>query len=33
VETVEDLAAHDAAELAEITNASPSQAQDWLDQL
>jgi len=32
VETVADLAARDAAELAEITNASPSQAQDWLDQ-
>ncbi|WP_324665107.1 class III poly(R)-hydroxyalkanoic acid synthase subunit PhaC [Haloarcula sediminis] len=33
IETVDDLTAHDAAELAEITNASPSQAQDWLDQL
>ena len=33
IETVADLAEHDAAELAEITNASPSQAQDWLDQV
>jgi polyhydroxyalkanoate synthase len=33
IETVADLADYDAAELAEITNASPSQAQDWLDQL
>ena len=33
VETVADLEAYDAAELAEITNASPSQTQSWLDQL
>jgi len=33
VETVADLAEQDAARLAEITNASPSQAQDWLDQI
>jgi len=33
IETVEALADYDAAELAEITNASPSQAQDWLDQV
>ena len=33
VETLADLRERDAAELAEITNASPSQAQDWLDQV
>ena len=33
IETVTDLADYDAAGLAEITNASPSQAQDWLDQV
>jgi len=33
IETVAELADYDAAELAEITNASPSQAQDWLDQV
>jgi polyhydroxyalkanoate synthase len=33
VETAADLADYDAAGLAEITNASPSQAQDWLDQV
>jgi polyhydroxyalkanoate synthase len=33
VETTDDLVDYGAAELAEITNASPSQAQDWLDQV
>jgi polyhydroxyalkanoate synthase len=33
VETTADLSDYDAAGLAEITNASPSQAQDWLDQI
>ena len=33
IRTVEDLTSYDPAELAEITNASPSQARDWLDQL
>ncbi|MDS0260349.1 class III poly(R)-hydroxyalkanoic acid synthase subunit PhaC [Haloarcula sp. S1CR25-12] len=33
IQTVEDLTEYDAAALAEITNASPSQCQDWLDQL
>jgi polyhydroxyalkanoate synthase len=33
IETTDDLGDYDAAELAEITNASPSQAQDWLDQV
>ena len=33
VQTVEDLQEYDAAALAEMTNASPSQAQDWLDQV
>jgi len=33
IRTVGDLAEYDPAELAEITNASPSQAQDWLGQL
>ena len=33
IETVEDLAEHSAADLAEITGASESRVQDWLDQL
>ena len=33
IRTVEDLTSYDPAELAEITDASPSQARDWLDQL
>jgi polyhydroxyalkanoate synthase len=33
IETVADLAERDAAELAEITNASPSQAEEWLAQV
>jgi polyhydroxyalkanoate synthase len=33
IRTVAELTEYGAAELAEITNASPSQAQDWLDQI
>ncbi len=33
VETVEDLAEHDAAELAEIAETSESRAADWLDRV
>ena len=33
VETVHDLDDYGAAELAEITDASPSRAEDWLDQV
>jgi polyhydroxyalkanoate synthase len=33
VETVADLAERDAAELAEITNASPARAEEWLEQV
>ena len=33
IETVADLAGYEAAELSEITNASPSQAEGWLEQV
>ncbi|PSQ56587.1 MAG: class III poly(R)-hydroxyalkanoic acid synthase subunit PhaC, partial [Halobacteriales archaeon SW_9_67_25] len=33
IATVEDLAEHDAAELAEVTETSESRAADWLDQV
>jgi len=33
IETVEDLADYDAAELADIAETTESRAQDWLDQL
>ena len=33
IETVADLADYGPTELAEITNASPSQTEDWLDQV
>ncbi len=33
IETTADLADYDAADLAEITNASEARAQDWLDQV
>ncbi|MBO4247806.1 class III poly(R)-hydroxyalkanoic acid synthase subunit PhaC [Halomicrobium sp. IBSBa] len=33
IETVDDLATHDVAELAEIAETTESRVQDWLDQL
>jgi polyhydroxyalkanoate synthase len=33
IETVADLANYDPAAIADITNASPSQAEDWLEQV
>ncbi|ACV47120.1 MULTISPECIES: class III poly(R)-hydroxyalkanoic acid synthase subunit PhaC [Halomicrobium] len=33
IETVDDLAGHDAAELAEIAETTESRVRDWLDQL
>jgi polyhydroxyalkanoate synthase len=33
IETVAELADYDAVELAEITNASPSRAEEWLEQV